>query len=305
MTRGALVLGATAALAIGALTPALARPQYLNTFKSHYNTASGKPKLNAANCGMCHVGMPREARFNPYGDAVRAALGAPNVQDQAKIKAAFDAAASKQNPATRVSFADMINGDVLPASNQAPAGTASTAAGGGGGGALSGTWEPLFNGLSMNGLTKENAGNFEIKNGILRYTGGGNGWLRSNKEYTNYSLVMVWRYPNPGNNDAGLFLKARPGDKGNPWPRSPQLNMGPGDNLGSLLGKPARPDLIKKNDWNTYQVTVVDGVATLAINGQVAWDMVSNDALKGPGHVGVQVENWPLDIAGLWVMPLP
>lgn len=300
MTRGAFVLGATMVLAVGVLTPAQARPTYLNTFKAHYNTTSGKPKLNAANCAMCHVGMPNTAMFNPYGTEVRAALGAKNVQDQPKIKAAFEAAAKKMNPTTKVSFGDMIKADLLPASAQGPGGgTAAPVA------AVSGTWEPVFNGVNLDGLTKENGGNFEVKDGILKYTGGGRGWLRANKTYTNYSLVMVWRFTTPNAaNDAGLFVKAKVGDKGNPFPASPQLSMGPGMDFGSLLGKKTTSNLVNPTEWNTYQLTVHNGVATLAINGKVAWDMVANPALSGPGHVGIQVENFPLDIAQLWIMPL-
>jgi hypothetical protein len=303
MTRGTIVLGAAAVLAVGVLTPVLARPTYLGAFKAHYNTASGKPKLNAANCAMCHVGMPGQAVFNPYGTEVRAALGAKNVSDQGKIKAAFDAAAKKQNATTKVSFGDMIKADILPASAQGPGGGAPAT---GGGGAISGTWEAVFNGVNMEGLTKENAGNFDVKDGILRYTGGGKGWLRTNKTYTNYALVMVWRFPNQtSESDAGIFVKAKPGDKGNPFPASPQLSMGPGGDFGSLLGKKSATELIKRGDWNTYQLTVRDGVATMAVNGQAPWDMVESPMLSGPGHVGIQVENFPLEIAQLWIMPLP
>jgi hypothetical protein len=302
MIRGTIVLGATLALAVGVLTPAQARPTYLGAFKAHYNTASGKPKLNAANCAMCHVGMPGQAKFNPYGEAVKAALGAKNVSDQGKIKAAFEAAGKKQN-AAKQTYASLIQKDVLPATVQAAGGGAPA---GGGGGAITGTWEAVFNGVNMDGLTKENGGNFEVKDGILRYTGGGKGWIRGNKTYTNYALVMVWRFPNQtADSDAGIFVKAKPGDKGNPFPASPQLSMGPGSDFGSLLGKKSATELIKRGDWNTYQLTVRDGVATVAVNGKVAWDMVASPMLSGPGHVGIQVENFPLDIAQLWIMPLP
>src|SRR5437764_8337014 len=90
--RNAIGWTAAAVLALGLLTPALARPQYLQAFKAHYNTAQGKPTLNAANCALCHVGAPNQRTWNAYGDAVRAALGgATNVQDRPKIVAALQA----------------------------------------------------------------------------------------------------------------------------------------------------------------------------------------------------------------------
>jgi len=300
MNRSAFVFGATAVLAVTAALPAMARPQYLGTFKAHYKTTSGKPALNAANCAMCHVGAPRDSKFNAYGEALKAALGAPNVQDPAKIVAALQAAEKKQNPTTKATFAQMIQSDFLPASDKTPGGSAAATTDPG--------WVALFDGRSYAGMTKENEGNFTVTpEGYLRYTGGGRGWLRTNKTYKNYALVMVWRYLDPANttNDAGLFVKARAGDRGAPFPKSPQLSMGPGKDFGSLLGQPARGELMKANDWNMYQLTVRDGMAGFALNNQVAWEGVQNDALNGEGHVGIQVENFPFEIKQLWILPLP
>lgn len=296
MNRSALLVGATAVLSVAAALPAMARPHYLGAFKANYKTTDGKPTLNAANCTMCHMGAPRDGKYTSYGDAVKIALGGPNVQDQPKIIAALQAVEKKQNPVAKVTFASMIQADLLPGSDKAPASGAAPA------------WEALFDGGSYAGMTRENEGNFVVTpEGNLRYTGGGKGWLRSNKTYTNYSLVMVWRFVDPSNasNDAGLFVKARPGDRGNPFPKSPQLSMGPGNTYGSLLGRPSRGDLMKANDWNTYQLTVKDGMATFAINGQVAWESVENEALAGAGHVGLQIENFPFEIRQLWIAPLP
>lgn len=303
MSRSALLWSATAVLAVGTITPAMARPQYLMTFKAHYNTASGKPTLNAAMCNLCHIGMPREANWNPWGQAVRTALaGAKNVTERPKIVAAFEAAEKGQNTAAGRTYAQLIAADVPPASTQRPAGA------GAGSAPVRGVWEPVFNGVNMTGLHKMNAGNWTVENFLLKYTGGGNGWLRSDKQYTNYSLVFVWRYPQPSPaNDSGLFLKASM--DGNPWPDGAnwQLNMGPGQNFGSLggtQGSRARADLIRPNDWNTYQVTVQNGTVTCAINGQPAWEQATGIPNR-PGYIGIQAENRPLEIAQLWVMPLP
>jgi hypothetical protein len=301
MTRRAIWWGATAALAVGVLTPASARPVYLQVFKAHYNTAQGKATLNAANCAMCHVGMPAEKRWNVYGEAFRQALGTPNVQDRAKIVAAYTAIESRRNPANNETFGALLAGDRLPGSVNA--------AGGGGAAATAGPWEAVFSGMNMDGLTKMHAGNWVAEPGVLRYTGGGNGWIRSNRMYNNYSAVIVWRFLEPAanNNDAGIFLKAKEGDNNNPWPNSPQLNMGPGENFGSIGGAEgtrARPDLINRNDWNTYQITVWNGMATVAINGQPAWTMASSPALRGPGYIGIQAENRPFEVAQFWVQPL-
>lgn len=302
MNRRAACCGAAMAVSLTAITAATARPVYLNTFKAHYQTASGKPTLNGANCAMCHVGAPPQKQFNAFGMAFAKALGAPGVNDPVKIKAAFDAAAKQKNAATGETFGDRIAKDALPA------GTAPIT-GGGGSGSIQGSWAPLFNGVNLDGWTKMNAGDWSVKNYVLNYgLNSGNGWLRSAKQYTNYSMVVVWRFTDPGTgtlNNAGIFLKAP--SEGNPWPKGPEINMGPGQNLGSIGGSSgtrARFDLIKPNDWNTYAVTVRNGQATLAINGTVAWDQA--DGLPtGPGHIGIQCENRPFQIAQIWLMELP
>jgi hypothetical protein len=299
MNRRAAYCGGALALSLMAITAATARPVYLNTFKAHFQTATGKPTLNAANCAMCHIGAPPMKNFNAFGMAFTKALGATGINDPVKISAAFDAAAKIKNPATGETFGARIAKDALPAG--------ATPVGGGGG--VTGTWVPIFNGINMDGWTKMNAGNWSVSNYVLYYgLNSGNGWLRSAKQYTNYSMVVVWKYTEPGTgtiNNAGIFLKAPA--EGNPWPTGPEINMGPGQNIGSIggaSGTRARFDLIKPNDWNTYAVTVQNGQATLAINGTVAWEQA--DGLPtGPGYIGIQCENRPFQIAQVWLMELP
>jgi hypothetical protein len=297
MSRRAIVWGAAAALAAGIGSTVAARPLYLTAFKEHYKTAQGKPNLNGAKCNMCHIGAPNTKQWNVYGEALRAALGAQNVTDRAKIDAALTAAEGKMNPATNQSFIAMINADKFPGS--APAQNTDIKP-------VSGTWQPLFNGVNMEGWTKMNAGNWTVSpEGLLKYSGGGNGWLRSNQQFTNYAMVVVWRYPdtNPAN-DSGIFLKA--GMEGNPWPGGPQLNLGPGNEIGSITGtqgSKARSDLLHQGDWNFFSVSVVNGVASLAINGSSAWEQATG-LPTGPGYVGFEGEGRPIEIAQVWIMPL-
>jgi hypothetical protein len=307
MTRRAIGWGAAAALAVCVAAPGLARPPYLQAFKTHYNTAQGKPTLNAANCALCHIGMPNQKMWNAWGTAIRTELGGATGVNAQRIRQAFTAAETKTNPATRQTYRAMS--DRMPGAGMAAAG----GGGGGGGGAAAtaGPWEVVFNNVNMDGLTKLNQGNWVVQDGVLKYTGGGNGWIRGNKQFTNYSMVVVWRYTEPttgGNNDAGVFLKAKAGDNGSPWPNSPQLNMGPQQNFGSIggtQGSRARFDLIKPTDWNSYQITVQGNTVTMAINGQVAWDQAVGQGLTGPGYVGFQCENRPFEIAQWWIRPLP
>ena len=56
-------------------------------------------------------------------------------------------------------------------------------------------------------------------------------------------------------------------------------------------GTKNRYDLIKPNDWNTFQITVWNGIATLAINGQVAWEQSSGGIPDQPGYIGIECDD--------------
>ena len=114
MNRRVLLFGATTALVVGVVAPALARPGYLAAFKANYNTAQGKPALNAANCALCHIGMPNQARWNVYGEALRTNLAGAKMVPAPRITEAMKAVEGRQNPATGQSFLAMINGDRFP-----------------------------------------------------------------------------------------------------------------------------------------------------------------------------------------------
>jgi gluconolactonase len=159
-------------------------------------------------------------------------------------------------------------------------------------------WIPLFNGKDLTGWTKMNQGNWVVENGAMRYTGGGNGWIRTDEQFKDFQLIVEWRYVNEGNNDAGLFFRA--GLEGNPWPsRAYQVNMGPGQNfasLGGARGARARFDLINKvGEWNTYDLILIGDKATLLVNEKKAWD-ASGVARMDAGYIGLQGEGHVLEI---------
>src|ERR1041384_4474443 len=70
-------------------------------------------------------------------------------------------------------------------------------------------WITIFNGQNMDGWTKMNGGNWTVEGGLLKYTGGGNGWLRTNEQFADFQVITEWRYPvAEGNHDSGLFIRA-------------------------------------------------------------------------------------------------
>jgi hypothetical protein len=174
-------------------------------------------------------------------------------------------------------------------------------------------WIMLFNGRNMDGWTRMNGGDWAVEDGMLKYKGGGNGWLRTAEQFADFQVIAEWRYPvAEGNHDSGLFIRAS--DQGNPWPAPAyQLNMGPGDNMASLSpmgnaprvrGDRAVPALIKKpgGEWNTYDLIVVGSSATCIVNGQKAWDATGLGL--GAGYLGWQGEGPHLEVRSMRVRRL-
>jgi hypothetical protein len=179
---------------------------------------------------------------------------------------------------------------------------AAATAGGGTGASQPATdgWMMLFNGQNMEGWTKMNDGDWGVESGVLKYRGGGNGWLRTNAQFTDFQAISEWRYPvAEGDHDSGFFFRA--GLEGKPWPRQGyQLNMGPGNNLGSvggIRGARAVPQLFKKpaGEWNSYDLIVVGDAATCIINGEKAWDASGVGRPEG-GYLGWQGEGYALEV---------
>jgi hypothetical protein len=130
------------------------------------------------------------------------------------------------------------------------------------------------------------------------------------KQYQNYVMVIEWRYTEQGNNDSGIFLRA--GMDGKPWPSSPQLNMGPGQNYGSIGGSnkggQSAANLINPvGEWNVFHITVDRNMVALAINGKEAWGPGQYATLNGPdraGYVGIEAEGRPIEFRNIWISEL-
>jgi hypothetical protein len=141
----------------------------------------------------------------------------------------------------------------------------------------------LFDGKDLDGWTfrgnKPDAENpFYVKDGVLCCKGRPNGYLRTDKKYTDYTIKLQWRWPEgskPGNN--GVLLRAQEGDHffGNTWPKSIEaqlLNQHAGDifTIGEFPLTTGRnrgrytPKLKPSNEkplgqWNDYEITIQGG----------------------------------------------
>lgn len=145
----------------------------------------------------------------------------------------------------------------------------------------------LFDGKSLDGWTIENQCEVDIVDGQLRLKAG-NGWLRSDHQYTDFKLHVEWKALQAEKYDAGIFIRTANG--GEPFPKNNyQINLlqGKEGNIGTLPGAMST-GLVKAGDWNAFDITVVGDTVALEINGQPAYKV---GGLKAQvGYVGFQVE---------------
>ncbi len=166
----------------------------------------------------------------------------------------------------------------------------------------------LFNGKDLDGWVIESGGDFSVKDGLL-VVNRGTGWLRSEQEFGDFTLVMEFRFLEEKAN-SGIFIRTGPTSKDddNGWPddgyqiqcmdiitgERPLGSMIPygaggfvdGDATTDLeaLGRAYHPT----GDWNLYEITCKGEDLTVKLNGEVI--TTSSKIKKLRGHVGIQAE---------------
>ncbi len=164
-------------------------------------------------------------------------------------------------------------------------------------------WESLFNGKDLTGWAPVNEVDFVVTNGNLRLVKG-MGWLRTEKQYTDFILEADWRALVP-EYDSGFFVRA--GLEGKPWPNEGwQVNLQRGG-LGALVKGyktvvPAETAPMPLNKWVKFRIEVRGKKITLDVDGERAWEY--NDIDVHPGYIGIQAENKSFDFRNLRVLPL-
>ena len=88
----------------------------------------------------------------------------------------------------------------------------------------------LFNGKDLSGWVwiegSDGKGSkiedvWSVEDGVLKCKGKPGGYIRTEKDYTNYVLKVEWRFAKPGN--SGVLLRMQPPDK--VWPKSMEAQL--------------------------------------------------------------------------------
>ncbi len=170
--------------------------------------------------------------------------------------------------------------------------------------------EKLFNGKDLTGWSIESDGQFSVHDGLLRVNKG-TGWLRSDEEYADYSLMMKFRFLEPGAN-SGIFIRTGPDSKDDEggWPtegyqvqcRDTLAGEFP---LGHLIPYGAPPfeeaffeDVLRETykqtgKWNTFKIHCEGESVKIFLNGKL---IGSGESIKKlSGHIGIQGEHGLLE----------
>ena len=161
-------------------------------------------------------------------------------------------------------------------------------------------WISLFNGTNLDGWTVVNGGEFSATNGVI-HLDKGTGWLRTERQFTNFVFEAEWRAL-VTNYNSGFLIRA--GLDGKPFPTDVwQVNL-KGTGLGGLLrgSKTIVPSVTPQapiGEWNRFRIAARGNHLVLEVNGERAWEFDDFDA-EG-GYIGLQAEGKPFEFRNLRV----
>jgi hypothetical protein len=166
-----------------------------------------------------------------------------------------------------------------------------------------GNWVSLFNGKDLSGWVVMNDAKFSVTNGVI-HLDKSTGWLRTEKEYSDFVLVAEWRALETAYN-SGFYIRA--GVVGAPYPTNAfQVNLKE-TALGQLLrGKtevaPSTNPRFSVREWVEFRMEVRGKKLTLDVNGERVWEFSGLDTDRG--YIGIQAESKLMDFRNVRVREL-
>ena len=175
----------------------------------------------------------------------------------------------------------------------------------------------LFNGWNLEGWSIQNGGRFSVEDGILKLDGG-TGWLRSDKTFADFKLVIEFRFLEAKAN-SGIFVRTGPTSKKdeNGWPDNGYqvqcMDTLTGKPLATMLpyGAPRfdhKSDLeaLKKaykpaGEWHTFEITAKGETLDVKLNGVLV--TTASNVKNREGHIGIQGEHGLLEFRKIELHP--
>ncbi len=188
----------------------------------------------------------------------------------------------------------------------------------------------LFNGKDFDGLkiyfeeASVNAADiWRVEEGMLRATGVGKGYIRTDIPYADYKLRLEWRWPKgPGN--SGVMLNIVNGDA--LWPKGfeCQLASGRAGDFASYVDARSKEEIVSRNpsgystgrlpkrgpsaekplgEWNSLEVVAQGDTLAVWVNGTEVNRMTG--VVPAAGMIALQAEGTPIDFRNITLTPLP
>ena len=168
---------------------------------------------------------------------------------------------------------------------------------------------------------------WSVANGVIRCVGKPAGYMRTEKDYTDYLFHVEWRWPGKGGNSGALVHMSGP-DK--VWPKSLECQLASG-NAGDfwLIGEGRRylenietREHAKGNDrvrgrrvrklkdssekplgqWNAYDIICKDDWVVVLVNG-VLQNIATKSSITS-GKICLQSEGTPVEFRNIYIEPL-
>lgn len=178
-------------------------------------------------------------------------------------------------------------------------------------------WKAIVPDAEKAGVKPESV--WEVKDGILICKGNPVGYIRTEKDYTNYVLKVEWRF-NPVTKQAGnsgVLLRMVGEDK--VWPKSVEAQLQSGSagdfwNIDEFKMKTDPSRLNGRNtkkthgnenpigEWNEYEIIVDHGTVTLKVNGEVLNE--ATDVEEVAGKICLQSEGAEIHFRKISVIEL-
>lgn len=151
-------------------------------------------------------------------------------------------------------------------------------------------WVDLFNGADLSGWVVMHDARFTVvSNAVLRLEGG-NGWLRTERSFSDFDLELEWRALD-SRYDSGIFIRAP--SEGKPWPLEAwqinlRYNMLGGLVKGTVPIVPAEAPILPPCTWHKIFVRCRGSHIELFLDGERQWQFDQLD--KACGYIGIQAE---------------
>ena len=165
----------------------------------------------------------------------------------------------------------------------------------------------LFNGTDLKGWHTSGVNQWKVENGVMTSPASGSNII-SDEVFNDFKLHIEFRYPKGSN--SGVYLRGRyevqiVDSKGMEATR---------DYLGAIYGFIAPHEMLAKDagEWQSYDVTLIGRLVTLAVNGKT---VICNQEIPGitggalnskegePGPIMMQGDHGPIEFRNILITP--